>query len=131
VARHGREVTTLAAARREFARKRSPWMIVSGIVALAAARALIGDFSWRDAVAVVAALGIYPFGEWAIHVYLLHMGPLTIRGRTIDPPAARAHREHHGQPTDLSLILLEPKEVAQLLLLAVPVTVAIGGASSA
>ena len=38
----------------------------------------------------------------------------------------RAHREHHGQPNDLTLILLEPKEAAQLLL-AVPVTVAVGG----
>jgi Fatty acid hydroxylase superfamily len=126
MARYGRDVTTLAAARREFARKRSPWMILAGIAVLAVARVLVGDFSWRDAVAATAALAIYPFGEWAIHVYLLHMRPLTIRGRRIDPPAARAHREHHGQPNDLTLILLEPKEVAQLLLLAVPVTVALG-----
>ncbi len=127
MARYGREVKTLAAARREFARKRSPWMIATGILILAVARGLIGDFSWRDAVAVVAALVLYPFGEWAIHVYLLHMRPMTVRGRRIDPPAARAHREHHGQPNDLTMILLEPKEVAQLLLLAVPVSVAIGG----
>jgi Fatty acid hydroxylase superfamily len=127
MARYGRDVKTFAAARREFARKRSPWMIGAGIAALAVARALIGDFSWRDAVAVAAALVVYPFGEWAIHVYLLHMKPMRIGRRRIDPPAARAHREHHQQPNDLTMILLEPKEVAQLLLLAVPVTVAVGG----
>jgi Fatty acid hydroxylase superfamily len=126
-ARYERDVKTLADARREFARKSSPRIIAAGILALAALRVGIGDPSWRDAVAVAAALVLYPFGEWAIHVYLLHMRPLTVRGRRIDPPAARAHREHHMQPSDLSLILLERKEVAQLLLLAVPVTVGIGG----
>jgi fatty acid hydroxylase family protein len=126
-ARWGRDVKTLAQARREFARKRSPWMIGLGIAALAGVRVALGDPSWRDAVAVAAALVVYPFGEWAIHVYLLHMRPFRLRGRRIDPPAARAHREHHETPNDLWMILLEPKEVAQLLLLAVPVTVGLGG----
>lgn len=101
-------------------------MIGAAIGAAVALRIVLGDPSWRDAVAVAAALVVYPFGEWAIHVYLLHMRPLRIRGRRIDPPAARAHREHHQQPNDLTMILLEPLEVAQLLLLAVPVTVGIG-----
>jgi hypothetical protein len=126
-ARWGREVKTLGEARRQFARKRSPWMIVAGIGTLVFLRILLGGLSWRDAVAVVAALVVYPFGEWAIHVYLLHMRPFQLRGRRIEPPAARAHREHHQTPNDLSMILLETKEVAQLLLLAVPVTVALGG----
>jgi hypothetical protein len=54
------------------------------------------------------------------------MRPFRFRGRVIDPPAARSHREHHETPNDLGLILLEPKELAQLLLLAVPVEVALG-----
>lgn len=126
-ARFGREVKTLAHARREFAHKRSPWMILAAIAAAAIWRATLDPLGWEDAVAVAASLVIYPFGEWAIHVYLLHMKPITIRGRRIDPPAARSHRAHHGEPTDLSMILLEPKEVAQLLLLAVPVSVGIVG----
>jgi hypothetical protein len=126
-AHYGREVKTLAHARREFARKRSPWMIVAAIVAVVGWRATLGPPTWQDAVAVAASLVIYPFGEWAIHVYLLHMKPITIRGRRIDPPAARSHRAHHGEPTDLTMILLEPKEVAELLLLAVPVSVGLVG----
>jgi hypothetical protein len=125
-ARWGREVKTLAEARREFAHKRSPWMLAGAIVVAAAVRIAIGDFSWRDAVAVAAMLVVYPFGEWAIHVYLLHMKPFEVAGRRVEPPAARDHREHHEQPNDVSLILLAEKELAQLLLLAVPATVALG-----
>jgi Fatty acid hydroxylase superfamily len=126
VARFGREVKTLRRAAREFAPKWSPRMIAAAVVAAVVVRIVIGDVSWRDAVAVVAMLVIYPFGEWAIHVYLLHMRPFELRGRPIDLPTARAHREHHEQPNDLSLILLGPTELAQLLLLAVPFTVAVG-----
>jgi hypothetical protein len=122
----GSEVRTLGEARWRFLRKRSPWVIATAIVAVGALRIGLGEPSWRDAVAVVAMLALYPFGEWAIHVYLLHMRPFRLRGRSIDPPAARSHREHHSRPNDLGLILLEPKELAQLLLLAVPVELALG-----
>ena len=126
-ARWGRDVKTLAEARRQFARKRSPWMIAGAIVLLSSARIAVGDIGWRDAVAIAAMFVVYPFGEWAIHVYLLHMKPVRVLGRRIEPPAARDHREHHENPTDLGLILLAPKELAQLLLLAVPVVVGLGG----
>jgi hypothetical protein len=125
-ARWGRDVKTIGAARREFARKRSPWMIGGAIVVAAALRIGIGDLGWRDAVTAAAMLVVYPFGEWAIHVYLLHMKPFRLAGRRIEAPAARDHREHHSQPNDLSLILLGPKELAQLLLVAVPAVVAVG-----
>jgi Fatty acid hydroxylase superfamily len=124
-ARYGREVRTLAEARREFAHKRSPWVIGAGVLALIGLRVALGNFSWADLVAAAAILIVYPFGEWAIHVYLLHMRPFTIGRRRIDPPAARAHREHHSEPNDLSIILLSPIEVVQLLLLAVPATVGV------
>ena len=124
-ARHSRDVKTLAQARSEFARKRSPWLIAGVLVALIVARAFAGDLTWRDGVAAVAMVVIYPLGEWAIHVYLLHMKPFEFRGRRIDPPAAKGHRSHHRKPNDLTIILLEPKEIAQLLFLAMPVSIAI------
>ncbi len=116
---------TLAQARREFARKRSPRILLAGIALLAATRVAVGDFDWRDVAAVALALAVYPFGEWAIHVYLLHMRPWKLRGRRIDAAPARAHREHHESPNDLSMILLAPAEAAALLLLAVPVAVGV------
>jgi Fatty acid hydroxylase len=122
---HGSEVRTLREAAREFARKPSPWLIALAIAAGVGARAALGDLSWRDGVAVAAILAIYPFGEWAIHVYVLHMRPFELRGWRIDPPAARGHRAHHRDPHDLGMIALEPAELAQLLFLAVPFTIAL------
>lgn len=123
---HSREVKTLARAWREFFRRESPWVIGAGIAALAVVRVALGDFSWRDAVAVAAMLAVYPFGEWAIHVYLLHAKPIRIRGRKIETVAARAHRAHHQEPTDLDMVLLYWWQAAFLLLFAVPLTTAVG-----
>ena len=125
-ARYGPEIKTLGDARRQFLRRHSPWVIGTGIVGLAALRIVIGDVTWRDAVAVAAMLLIYPFGEWAIHVYLLHMKPFRFRGRKVEAKAARSHREHHQTPNDLRILLLEPKELVQLLVLTVPAELALG-----
>jgi hypothetical protein len=121
----GGDVKTLAEARHEFARKRSPWIIGAGILALVVGRAAMGGFGWADLVAVAAMLLIYPFGEWAIHVYLLHMKAREVDGRMVQAKAARSHGVHHRDPGDLSTLLLEAKELAQLMLIAVPLTVAV------
>jgi hypothetical protein len=123
---HSREVSSIGQARREFLRKGSPWVIGAGILALLVVRAMIGDLGWRDAVAIAAMLAIYPFGEWAIHVYLLHAKPLRIRGRELETVAARAHRAHHREPNDLDMVLLYWWQAAFLMLVAVPLTIAIG-----
>jgi hypothetical protein len=126
-AEHGREIKTLGEAGRQFARRHSPWMILAGIGVLAWVRALIGDVTWRDAVAVAAMLVVYPFGEWAIHVYLLHAKPIRVRGRMVELPTTRDHRYHHRHPNNLMTLLLDPKELAELLLFAVPLVVIVGG----
>lgn len=126
--RHSRDVRTLGEAWRAFRAKRSPRWIAAGIVTAVVLRITLGAFSWRDAVAASLMLVVYPFGEWAIHVYLLHLPPLRWRGRRVELPTSRSHREHHEQPNDLRLILLGPREVAALMLLAVPVVVGAGAA---
>lgn len=126
-ARWGREVTTLSGAGRQFLRRSSPWVIGGFVVVLAAVRIAVGDFSWRDAVAVAAMLVIYPFGEWAIHVYLLHMRPVQVGERKVDTIAARAHRAHHRDPNDLDMILLYWWQASFLLLFAVPLVVGLVG----
>lgn len=126
-AQWGPEVKTLGEAGREFAKRHSPWIILAAIAVLVAVRALIGEPTWRDAVAVAAMLVVYPFGEWAIHVYLLHAEPIEIRGRRFELVTTREHRSHHRQPNDLMTLLLGPKELAGLLLIAVPLVAAAGG----
>ena len=120
------EVSSIGLARREFLRKESPWALGVGIIVLLALRALVGEVTWRDAVALAAMLAVYPFGEWAIHVYLLHAKPMRIRGREIETVAARAHRVHHGDPNDLDMVLLYWWQAAFLMLVAVPLTIGIG-----
>lgn len=122
-ARWGKDVRTLDHAWREFRAKRSPRVLAAGIAAALLARVLHGEFDWRDLAAIGAMLAVYPFGEWAIHVYLLHMPPFRFRGRSVYLPTAKSHWAHHKEPRDLGMIVLGSVEAAALLLLAVPLTV--------
>jgi len=122
----GSEVKTLGEAWSEFQAKRAPKIIGAAIVLALAVRIALGDFTWRDLAAAAFMLVVYPFGEWAIHVYLLHLRPFTFRGRRIDLPTARAHREHHEDPHLLGLINFSPSEALAILLLAVPAAVGLG-----
>jgi hypothetical protein len=124
-ARWGRDVKTLGHAWREFRGRRSPKVLAAGIAVAVVARVAWGDFGWEDVVAVAAMLAIYPFGEWAIHVYLLHMPPFEFRGRSVYLATAKSHWAHHKEPRDLNMILLAPIEAAALLLLAVPTAIAL------
>ena len=127
-ARYGRDVKTLGQAWKEFLGKRSPRLIAFGIAVTLAIRVIAGGpLTWRDAVAAAALIVIYPFGEWAIHVYLLHLKPFRFRGERVELATARAHREHHEQPHDLFMILLAPSEAMALMFLAVPLTPALAG----
>jgi len=125
--RRGAEVRTLAQARRQFWLRPSPKHLVLGIAVIAVLRALLGLPGWRDAVAVAAICAIYPFGEWAIHVYLLHLPPVRWRGRRVELPTAASHREHHEDPHNLNMVLLANPEAYLLLFGALPLVV-FGGA---
>jgi hypothetical protein len=115
---HSSEITTPREAWAAFSRKTAPRMMAVAIVLAIALRIAVGDFSWRDVVAVAAMLVIYPFGEWAIHVYLLHS--------RFDLPSTRSHRQHHEEPQRLDLINFGPVEALAILLLAAPAGVGLG-----
>ncbi|MEA2264566.1 MAG: hypothetical protein QOE27_149 [Solirubrobacteraceae bacterium] len=124
--REGSEITTLGAAWWEFRRKHGPWVIAGAIVAALAARLALGSPGWADLGAAAFILVAYPFGEWAIHVYLLHLRPFRLGGRTVELATARAHRAHHESPRSLDLINFSPGEALAILLLAVPAAAAAG-----
>jgi sterol desaturase/sphingolipid hydroxylase (fatty acid hydroxylase superfamily) len=123
---HSREVKTVTEARRTLLRKRSP-KIIAGVFAVElAVRALLGPPTWRDALAVAILVAAYPFGEWAIHIHLLHLKPFRFRGRRVELATAKAHRQHHEAPNRLDMVLLDAGEIALLLLVAVPLVLGLG-----
>jgi Fatty acid hydroxylase superfamily len=130
-ARDGSQITSLAGAWREFRAKHGPWVIGGAIVLALAARLALGPPGLADAAAAAFILVAYPFGEWAIHVYLLHLRPFAYRGRQVELPTARAHREHHENPRSLDLINFSPLEALAILLLAVPAAAALAAAALA
>jgi hypothetical protein len=117
---HSGDVKSIGDAWRKFRGKRSPRVIAAAFAVALSIRLLVGDFGWPDAVAVGGMVLVYPFAEWLIHVYLLHLRPFRLRDRTLELATARAHREHHEQPNDLGLVLLGPLEATGLIFLIVP-----------
>jgi hypothetical protein len=120
---HSSDITTPRQAWSIFSRKRAPRMIGAAIALALVARLALGDWSWRDLAAIAFMAVVYPFGEWAIHVYLLHS--------KLDIQTTRSHAEHHEEPQRLDLINFGPAEALAILGLAAPLTVAVGAAFAA
>ncbi|MDQ1395075.1 MAG: hypothetical protein QOG64_334 [Acidimicrobiaceae bacterium] len=96
----------LGEAARIFSRHRTPRIIAPVIAAALALRIVARHWGWRDAVIPLAILGLEPFTEWLVHVFLLHARPRTVLGRTVDLMVARKHRAHHGDPRDVELVFI-------------------------
>ncbi len=96
---------------------RSTHVIVVSLLPLVVARAMAGPASAADlwAVAVVAVL--WPAMEWSVHV-VMHLPPLQVGPWSIDPQMSRAHRRHHEQPGVVDDLLLPPRVLAGLAIVA-------------
>ena len=101
----GRTLTLSGAARR-FVSYRSPQILVPAVFLAWLARILRSGWTWWDLAVPAIVVGLEPFTEWAVHVYLLHFRPRTLGRVTIDPLAARKHREHHRDPRRPELIFV-------------------------
>ena len=97
---------TLGQAFRGFAGHRSPRILIPLVIAAWGTRLVLGGWSVGDAVVPMVIVGLEPFTEWSIHVFLLHWKPRRVMGRTIDPLAARKHRAHHRDPKDEDLVFV-------------------------
>jgi hypothetical protein len=104
--RSDKGTVTLADCARAFWRQPSPPYLLGAVVLAFALRAVQGSWSWRDIVMVAGLLGVTPFVEWAIHVYLLHSPPFTVFGRRVEVITAREHRRHHKRPGVLEGVLI-------------------------
>lgn len=76
----------------------------------------LGDFRWSDGLIVLGVLIVWPFLEWAIHVFGLHLearqvgpfevGPVRIPSFQLDLAVARTHRAHHLNPWQLDHVMI-------------------------
>jgi hypothetical protein len=104
--REGKGVVTFADCARAFWRQPSPPYLFGAVALALGLRIAQGAWSWRDVVMVAGLIGVTPFVEWAIHVYLLHSPPFRLFGRRIEMLTAREHRAHHEAPGVLDGVLL-------------------------
>lgn len=91
---------------RIFWRQPTPRIIGPTIAVAAVARVAVGRWGWRDIVIPLVILGLEPFTEWTVHVFLLHAKPRVVVGRTVDLVIARKHRAHHADPRDVDLVFI-------------------------
>ena len=111
---------TLRDAVREFWKHPSPWIIGTTFVVAVLARVVVGEWQPTDALVPVVMLALFPFFEWAVHVFILHWRPKRLGRLTIDPLLAREHRRHHIDPRNVPAIFIP----WQALLWAVPLSTA-------
>lgn len=62
------------------------------------AKVLVGGWSWWDLALVAGLVAFWPVQEWLIHVFVLHLKPVRLFGKTFELHLSRKHREHHGDP---------------------------------
>ena len=124
-AQWGPEVTTLGAAAREFGRRHSPWMILAAVAALGALRVALGEPSaggtpsrWRRCSPSIRSAS----GRSTSTCCTAAVPDARAAWSSCRRPAPTASTTAH--PNDLLMSCSTPKELAQLLLLAVPAVVA-------
>ncbi len=99
------QVTTLTQARAEFFRHPTARILAGQLLAFGALRVTISRWSWADALVTAVLVGLQPFTEWLIHVFVLHC---PADGRLRDRLAGSSHRRHHEDPRDLRFQFLHP-----------------------
>ncbi|HSE10012.1 MAG TPA: sterol desaturase family protein [Nocardioidaceae bacterium] len=106
---------TLGDAWRAFLRHPSPWMLGPALALTVAARVVVGDYRWTDAVAPAALVAAFPFVEWLIHVCVLHWRPRRLGPVELDSLLARKHRAHHADPRDIPLVFIPWRALAWII----------------
>lgn len=98
------DLKTLAAVARTYLRSGSPRAMLLAVALSIAARVVVADFGWTDAVIVVAALVLVGFVEWVLHLFLLHAPDDSKRMTKYG--TGSGHRRHHLDPNDVGWIML-------------------------
>lgn len=102
-----RKTRTLSVAARMFVGYRSPAVLVVIWLSFVALRVASGiPLRPLDVWLCLGVMAYWPFQEWWMHRWLLHLPAFSVGDRSIELEFARLHRLHHESPTDLQLTLL-------------------------
>jgi hypothetical protein len=109
---------TLSNAFNEFVRHPSPFVLLVICVSCWIGRSLEGGMlSLQEWCAVAGVISYWPFQEWWMHKYLLHLPPIELGKMSIEMDFAKKHRLHHEDPSSLPLIFLPIPTIAGSLVL--------------
>lgn len=98
---------TLGGALRYFYTHPSPWVLLVISLSFWTFRVILGvPFGWIDLAIGLGVMAYWPFQEWWMHRWLLHLGPITVFGKTFEPDFTRTHRLHHEKPDDMGWVFL-------------------------
>ena len=105
-------ITTLREAWAEFAQHGTPRLLGAALLVLGGYREVRGGWGWPDLVVAAVLVGLQPFTEWVIHVFVLHC---PADGSRRDRLVGYAHRRHHEDPRNLRWQFVDPIGTAILL----------------
>src|SRR3954465_13286910 len=103
-----------------FAGQPDPRVIAAMLAAALALRLVLAQWTVGDLLVALAILALEPFTEWVTHVTVLHLRPVTIRGREVELHIARRHRLHHMDPKRIKHVLIPQGVLLRLVVFAVP-----------
>jgi hypothetical protein len=126
--RRARDITSLSEAARAFARSSSGRVIIAATCLVAVVRFALGNWSFGDALAVLAVVVALGPVEWIIHRWLLHAEPGSTLAELLG--TRDSHERHHRDPDDMEWLLLRrANAIGSCLAIVAPVAVVAGGFS--
>ena len=123
-----RDITSLDGAARAFARSSSGRVISVATCLAVVVRVALGNWSFGDALAVLAVVVALGPVEWVIHRRLLHAEPGSTLAELLG--TRDSHERHHRDPDDMEWLLLRrPNAIGSCLAIIAPVAAAVEGLS--
>jgi sterol desaturase/sphingolipid hydroxylase (fatty acid hydroxylase superfamily) len=128
IVHRARDINSLGEAARSFARSSSGRVVTVATCSAAVVRLALGDWSFGDALGVLAVVVALGPVEWIIHRRLLHAEPGSTLAELLG--TRNSHERHHRDPDDMEWLLLRrPNAIGSCLAIIAPVALAAGGLS--
>jgi hypothetical protein len=82
------------------------WLLVVFVLASVVIKLTVYSVTFNDLIIVAALVFIQPFGEWLVHITLLHLRPIKVGRFKFELHVAKVHRLHHEDPKNEKLVFI-------------------------